>query len=143
MTIQLYNNTSETNKVGKALSALSTVTGTLREETSILTPSIEISASGLGNANYAYISDFGRFYFITDIVSVRNGLWRVSMKCDVLETYKSQIYENDCVLSRQENLFNLYLKDDMSKFTSDTFTLFKNFPTQPFNSGSFVLMTTG
>lgn len=143
MTIQLYTNTSETNKIGKSLTSISTVTGTLREETSILSPSVEISATGLGASNYAYISDFGRYYFITDIVSVRNGLWRVSMKCDVLETYKTQIYENNCVLARQENLFNLYLKDDLSKFTSDTFTLFKNFPTQPISGGSYVLLTTG
>ena len=142
MTITLYTNSSEQNKIGKALSSATPVSGTLREETSILSPTVEIAAASI-SSNYAYIADFGRYYFITDIVSVRNGLWRVSMKCDVLETYKSQIYENNCVLARQENLFNLYLKDDMSKFTSDTFTLFKNFPQQPITGGSYILVTTG
>ena len=143
MTITLYTNYSEENKIGKSLSSGTVVSGTLREETSIMTPTVEIAVASI-SSNYAYITDFGRYYFITDIVSVRNGLWRVSFKCDVLETYKSQILENEATLARQENLHNLYLKDDLSKFTADTFTLYQDFPVQNFNgSGDFLIFTTG
>lgn len=40
--------------------------------------------------NYAYISDFGRYYYVTDWVFVK-GLWRAAFTVDVLATYKEQI----------------------------------------------------
>lgn len=143
MKIVLYRNESENNKVGKSLVELASVNGTLRERTSILNPTIEINNNNVINANYAYIPEFKRYYFITDIESVRNGLWGVSMKVDVLESYKQQIYENEAILARQENLYNLYLKDDYLNFTSDTFTLYKEFPNNNFSNDTFILMTNG
>lgn len=41
-------------------------------------------------ANYIYIPDFGRYYWIRDI-SYEVGEWSVSCVCDVLATYKSEI----------------------------------------------------
>lgn len=143
MTINLYVNNSENNKVGKNLTSKGTITGTLRNDCSIIAPSIDITSNLALTSNYCYIPEFNRYYFINDVTSIRNGLFNINCKVDVLESFKSQIYENDCVLARQENLCNLYLKDDLSKFTSDTFTLFKNFPTQPINGGAYVLITTG
>lgn len=143
MKIVLYRNESENNKVGKSLVELSSVNGTLREKTSILNPTIEINNNNVINANYAYIPEFKRYYFITDIESVRNGLWGVTMKVDVLESYKQQIYGNEAILARQENLYNLYLKDEYLNFTSDTFTLYKEFPNNNFSHDTFILMTNG
>ena len=143
MQIILYRNNSENNKIGKSLTQLNTVNGTLRDRTSILTPTLEINSNSVINANYCYIPDFGRYYFITDIESVKRELWGVSMKVDVLETYKQQIYNNEAILSRQENLYNLYLKDDYLNFTSDTFTLYKEFPNNNFKNDTFILMTNG
>lgn len=38
-----------------------------------------------------YCSFEGRYYFVEDVTSVRNNLWEVSCRCDVLATYKEQI----------------------------------------------------
>lgn len=144
MQVILFRNNSENNKIGKSLTQLTSVDGTLRERTSILNPTIELNDNNVINANYAYIPDFKRFYFITDIESVKRELWGVSMKVDVLETYKQQIYNNGGVIERQENIYNLYLKDDNLKFTSDTFTLTKEFPNNNnFNYDNYILMTNG
>lgn len=144
MQIILYRNNSENNKIGKSLTQLNTINGTLRDRTSILNPSIEVNSTNVINANYCYIPDFGRYYFITDIESVKRELWAITLKVDVLETYKQQIYNNGGVIERQENLYNLYLKDDNLKFTSDTFTLTKEFPNNNnFNKDNYILMTSG
>ena len=39
----------------------------LKDDTSIVNPTIELSANNLTSYNYAQISDFGRYYFIRDI----------------------------------------------------------------------------
>ena len=58
-----------------------------------------------------YISEFSRYYFIDDIVSIHNNVWDVSGHVDVLETYKSAILNQSGVIRRQQNLYNLYLDD--------------------------------
>ena len=41
--------------------------------------------------NYAYITEFGRYYWVNEITSIGGGLWRVDMSCDVLASFKSAI----------------------------------------------------
>lgn len=41
--------------------------------------------------NYIHIPALKRFYFIDDIESVNNSLWRLFLSCDVLETYKNDL----------------------------------------------------
>lgn len=66
--------------------------------------------------NYAYIEDFGkRYYFIRDIASVGRGLWDITMRCDVLMTYKDDILSSTAFLSRGE-YGNSLLNDDIASF---------------------------
>ena len=90
-TINLYNNSSEPEVVDKSLSLQTSLQGQLKDNTSIITPSILMNINSIPTANYMYIPDFHRYYYITNIESVRNGLIQISAKCDVLMTYKSGI----------------------------------------------------
>lgn len=56
----------------------------------IISPVVEISASDLTSYNYAYISAFHRYYFVEGCAYDR-GIWRLSLRCDVLATYKTEI----------------------------------------------------
>lgn len=49
--------------------------------------------------NYAYISDFSRYYYITDWAFI-GGLWRASLTVDVLATYKAQILASTQFVAR-------------------------------------------
>ena len=141
--IQLMNNQEELNKINKTPSTVMTVTGSLREETSIIDPVITIEYSGtLTNVNYMYISEFHRYYFITQIESVRTGLWRVYAHCDVLKTYAQGILGCDCVVARNQNNFNLYLNDAYFKVYSNPRVQVLNFP-QKFSGESYVLVMKG
>ena len=121
MVINLYNNKSPKKQIGKTLTSVATLNGSLREQCDMINPSILIENSGVINANYARIPDFGRYYFITKITSVRQNLWRVDMHVDVRETYAEAIKTNVAIIERAEGYYNLYLPDNNMPLTQDTF----------------------
>lgn len=127
--IVLQNNKSEQNKIGKNIDNILTVSGVLKDETSILSPSILVNADldALTSANYMTIDSFGRKYFITDIKSIRRGLVQINGRCDVLETYKDYIKQQTAVIARQENKWNLYLNDSIFKTYQNPIYIFKKF----------------
>lgn len=142
-TINLMNNQQELNKISKSPSIVMSLTGTLREETDIVNPQINIEYNGtLTNCNYMYIPEFHRYYFITKIESIRTGLWRVHGHCDVLKTYSEAILGTQAVVARSENNFNLYLNDSMFKVYSNPRLQCANFP-QKFSGHSYLLVMAG
>lgn len=112
MLIQFFVNNSEKNKIGKSLTAVIDLNGNLKEDTDIIAPTISIQNFNAFNANYCYIPSFKRYYFITDFTAVTGGYFDISMRVDVLETYKNEIKAQKAILNRQENEFNTYLNDD-------------------------------
>lgn len=145
MTIQIQQTTSEKNRIGKAISTLYTTEGTLRDGTSILNPVIRLSGAtipSIKNANYMYIPDFGRYYFITDIKSIRNGIVEISGHVDVLQTYSGQIRSNSAVIRRNSNSWNLYIEDGVFKTYANPHIFTKLFPSG-FKNPSFVLAVAG
>lgn len=144
MTITLYSNISEYNAVNKSITELTTLTGTLREESSIIDPVITISDidSYIGSMNYAYIPEFNRYYFITNVESVRNNLWRVSFHVDVLYTYREQIKSNSAIIERNENEYDLKLNDGLFKTQQNPRIAQFPFPSG-FNTWNFVLAIAG
>lgn len=102
--IELYQNSAEENRLDKTnyLSKVIDLYGVLREETSIVNPSIIIEYYGVPNFNYCKIEAFGRYYFVDEVVSVRNNLWELSLRVDVLMTYKDNIYNCYGFVDRNE-----------------------------------------
>lgn len=112
ISVKLCHNSSPAEKITKTLDAGNTYSCTLKNDCSILRPVIDIRTSdNITTYNYMYISDLQRYYFIDDIISLNNNLWRISGHVDVLETYKSEILAQTGVIKRQQNLYNLYLDD--------------------------------
>lgn len=112
MTISFYTNTSENYRVDKTLIAKLQTNCTLKDNTSIEDPVIYLTNfNDISDFNYMYIEDWGRYYFIKDIVSVRNGLWEIHAHVDVLMSFSDQIKACSATCKRQENLFNMYLDD--------------------------------
>lgn len=143
MRVELYINNSEVEKVVKNLTTLQSLEGTLREATSILNPTIKIEGlTDIDKINYMYIPDFGRYYFVNDIRSIRNNLYEVSAHVDVLMTYAEQIKQQKAVIRRQENVWNTYLDDGTFKAYQNPVIVTKLFP-NGFNNNSFVLALSG
>lgn len=139
-------NSSPVEKIGKTLSDGLSFDVELKAGTSVLRPVLLLtSPSGLAGYNYMYISDFGRYYFIDDIKSVRNGQWEISAHVDVLETYKDAILANRCVVKRQQNRYNTYLNDpEWMVYANENVVAYKFIGTSPFNKSlNFVLSVAG
>jgi len=84
--------------------------------TSVITPMVEISDTRGNNDiplfNYAYISDFQRYYFIED-VRFDLGVWTLFLRCDVLATYEEDIYNSRQYILRSASNFNPDLIDTL------------------------------
>lgn len=144
MNLTLYANNSENIRMDKELTQIAELTGTLKEETSVIDPVIIVSDidAYVTLVNYAYIQEFKRYYFITNIHSVRENLWRLSMHVDVLQTYKLDIRENSGIIERNENLYDLQLNDGLFKTRQNPRIVQYPFPSG-FNTWNFVLGVAG
>lgn len=142
--ILLQRNTSELNKLDKTLTTITTLTGTLKTETSIIDPVIIVEGmlSDLKTCNYCTISEFGRSYFVNNIKSIRNNLIELTCHVDVVSTYKSQIRSQFALVRKQENNWNLYLNDGSFKCYQNPIVLTKKF-SNGFTTPSFVMAVAG
>jgi len=112
LTVNLKVSSSPVEKIGKTYTVGNDYSCVLKDDCSILRPIIDIATSdNLAGYNYMYIQSFGRYYFIEDITSLHNNMWRITAHVDVLETYATAIKSNSAVIKRQANSFNLYLDD--------------------------------
>ena len=144
MVIVLGTIADETNKLNKTINNVTNINGTLRQETSVINPSVLIEAQNLSGFNYMYINEFGRYYFITDIVSVKNGLWRVTGKVDVLMSFKAGIETCPVILANTEiTLLDKYMPAEMWKTQVKSKTDIINFSSGLNNTGEYILITSG
>lgn len=131
MHIKFYKNLSENNRIDKRLVQYGKQrTGTLVDETSMYNPTIlfELDIEDLTDVNYMYIQEFNRYYFISDIVSVRNGLVRISANIDVLKSFESEIKNCTALVGRNTYKYNLYLNDEWFRLYSDPLIFELEFP---------------
>lgn len=117
MVLNLYTNNDDDKVVTKNITTLVTLTGTLRDDCSIIDPVIMISSDSFNNAmaaacNYAMIPEFGRYYFVKNI-TLSGKFWVIEMHVDVISSFQTQLKKLDAVVARQENRYNLYLQDGM------------------------------
>lgn len=143
-TIDLYTNTSPENFITKSITAVGTqLTGDLREGTSIVRPGIKIEAAAIpAAANYMYISDFGRYYFIDDIETAEHGLYIIKARVDVLMSYATQIKACKGIAHRSESDYNLMLDDGSFRAYSDPAIVTKKFP-YGFTATDFIIAVAG
>ena len=144
-TISLFKTASENNRVVKVLTDEKQLSGELRNQTSVLNPIIRIESSdNISGYNYCYISEFGRYYYITDIVSVRTNCWVVSLRCDVLMSYKDEIQSMNVILNNtQETGLSNYMASPNWVNLVKTKTDIKVFPSGLSEQGEFILITAG
>ena len=145
LSVQLMINKSPNEKLDKDLVPGDNFSCLLKDSTSILKPVLDIkTGANITGWNYMYISDFGRYYFIDDIISLHNDMWRVSGHIDVLQTYKDKILSNSAIIEGSElKSVNNYLNDEVFKVTCKHKTDIVNFPSGLLDSGQFILITAG
>lgn len=146
MELILYTNNSDNKVVTKNITTLATINGTLRADCSIIDPVITVSDSVMNNAmaaacNYAKIAQFGRYYYVNNIVSA-GKFWEIHMHVDVLASFQTQLKALDAVVARQETKYNLYLNDGYFKTYQNPHVSIKPFPSG-FTEQYYVLSVAG
>lgn len=142
--IILQKNTSERETVDKSITDIATLPCNIKANTSIIDPVFIIDDAGANvlDSNYLTCETFMRSYFITNIVSIRKNIWEISCHVDVLSSFKVALRNLTAVVSRQENIYNLYLDDGTFKSYQNPMILTKAFPSG-FNTQEFILVVSG
>lgn len=148
MIIFLHKTTSERNKIIKEFDSNDSLTlsGYLRGECSVLQPVVVIEMTGnlITQYNYCYIPEFGRYYFINNIESVRNNAWRIYCNVDVLMSYRNQILDLNVIVSDETSPDNeTYMSGEVWNTTVRTKTDVINFPNGLLDNGEYILITSG
>ena len=134
--INLYKNSAEVNRVDKEtfLESVGTLSGALRDECSLITPSIVYQSTDVPTFNYVYIPIFNRYYYVTSLSSVGKNVWRMELNCDVLMSYKDSIYTLQGVIGRQENDYNPLLVDTEIPTQNNPIVEVIDIPSDAFNT---------
>lgn len=113
MTIKYWNNfQKKINSTATPLdSAAVSITANLKSPTSIESPTFILNGD---NFNINYVEAFGHYYFVNDVVSVRNGMVEVSCTQDVLATYKSYITASSQLVARSASNPDYTLIDEQA-----------------------------
>ena len=147
MDIVLYSYSDLPNKINKSLSDGTTITGALRQPSSVTNPTITINViSNLTDYNYAYISEYGRYYFINDIVYDRTDIAILHMTCDVLMSFADQLNHSTVIVEKSADIPNVgtpYIKTEndvvLVKRKTDIVPFLNGFN----DDGEFILITAG
>lgn len=148
MTLALYENKSDEIVVEKKLSHIATYEGYLKNESSITKPSILIEGVfNIGNninANYMYLPDYRRYYYITDIIQKRANLVQINARVDVLMSFKNELQNCSGIVKKQYSKNSLYLDDGSLKIYQDKYIICKEFPSGfPKGNDNYILVTAG
>lgn len=149
MEINLFTCNAENERVDKTnyISNRFVMNGTLRDESSVIDPVILIEKTNpaKSNYNYMYIPEFGRWYYINDIISVRNALWEIHAHVDVLYTWGADIKNMEGLADKLEDFYNANVYYDDGSFIMDCRKdiQVKEFPSGLNETGQYILICAG
>lgn len=101
MLLNLYSTTDDTRKLEKALTTVKNITAIPSENVTMLAPAfiVEYDRAILA-ANYCFIPEFGRYYFIRDITLLKGNRLQINCSVDVLKTYADDLKNCTAVIIR-------------------------------------------
>lgn len=145
MTINIQKNNSPNNKIGKSLTTILTLTGTLKTQTSVERPTILIQAnvSTIAGCNYMTIPEFGRSYYIEDVVSVTNDTCAVTGRCDPLESFKEEIWASGAIIAKSQTAAQHHLDNGLYKVRQDSWVIPLPLSGAGFGTSGYVLVASG
>ena len=106
--VQFYTFSKKPNSTARPSSASVSFSCELKEGCSIIYPIIGIDNGAAWNPsayNYAKITDFNRYYYISDW-SYSGGLWWATLTVDVLATWRTNIYNTTEYVLRSDKLYD-------------------------------------
>lgn len=120
----------------------------LKESSSFLNPSFLIEMNSFKYWNYCYLEETNSFYYITDIISVRNTIWEIHCTMDLLASYRNKIMNTTSYVVRSQTNFDDKISDAMIPCRANMIeSVVKESGAiasdNPINEGGFVLTVIG
>lgn len=145
MEIIFYYNKSDERQIFKELQGGLSLSGNLKDASSIISPVITIENSGVVRYNFCYIPQWQRYFFVRDIVSERTGLYTVYLECDVLMSFKNDIAMFQVVVDKQSDDSNgdEYIDDNSLVCDNIMFTRVYNYSAGFNEQPTYILITAG
>lgn len=110
MNVLFYNHAKRNNSTKLPTEGVN-IPCVLKDECSVTSPVLEIKTAERPTYNYAYIADFGRYYYVNDWTYYR-GIWSCTLSVDVLTSWKSNILETQAQVLFSSSLYDLDVIDN-------------------------------
>lgn len=115
----------------------------------VLNPIIRIEATSnlskrriLREGNYVYIADFERYYYVKSMKAQAGNFIELELAVDACMSWLTNLRNQQCVVDRQEKVWNTYLNDEFMRVYNTPYTVVKEFP-NGFSTQNFVLAVAG
>lgn len=129
LTIKLYATATPKNYLYKTLGTPASHSCVLKsQDCSLMNPviTLAVDVSSLAGFNYAYIQDYGKYYFIASPpTAVAYNRAEIELEEDVLMTYASQILNLSGIVKRSQSNWDMYLVDEKQKQEAHTGVVLK------------------
>ena len=142
MLLKLYNTNSETNRINKVLTDETEFDVRLKDKSSVVNPVLVLKSETYINFNYAYIPKFQRYYFVDDISVFPNKMYLLTLRCDVLTSFKDDILKSYTRIVEQTNSNAYYDSNLKSEVRKEVDTYMSNVSFD-LTADSMVLVTIG
>lgn len=150
MQLTYYNNKSDKRYVNKNIEQITLqdhpnpVNIILLDNTSIFRPTFRVKDVDIYmTANYCYVDTLRRYYFINNI-TLSQGYAFLECECDVLMSWKDALLDQNVIVSRQEEHWDLYQNDE--KYKIEQYTAKRTIPFEngfDYSTQEFVLGVIG
>lgn len=143
MLMKMYDTKSSNNVINKVLENEHEFDIKFKDKTDIVNPVVILSSPTLILSNYAYIPDFNRYYFVDKIELYPNSIYHISLRCDVLESFKDEILASSGFINQQTKNVNKYYNSNYQSEVRKEVDLYKSDVTIDTNIKSTILVTIG
>ena len=96
----------------------------------------------LKQANYVYLADTDRYYYVTGMSAGSGNIISLSLEVDACMSWLAALKNEKVVVDRQEKSWNTYLNDGFIRTYNNPYTVVKEFPTG-FTASRFILAVAG
>lgn len=111
MLMKLYTTKTPNNTIGKVLENETEYNIKFKSQADRTKPVVVLMSETMIDFNYAYIPDFNRYYFVESIEITPNKIYNISLRCDVLESFKNDILESSGFVNQQTTPNKYYNSD--------------------------------
>lgn len=122
---KLYVTDDSTNTINKTIEHVEDIDVKFKDEVNIYNPLIILRSNNLIEFNFIFIEKFNRYYFVENVEVFPNKIYHITLRCDVLMSFKDDILGSYGNITNQTN-YNEYYNFDYSSEVRKEVEIFKS-----------------